>query len=435
MARRPILKPFFTGAFLASLVLSLMPRDREVEAAPLAIDRMHFASVRHASVFPRLAGAPPILAGFSGGGGAVISANMPDPYTPVDGTMNVTGAIDASSTINGTTITGSRVDSNIFQTTSGTTMTFRDFAQNVLATLSDEGTTGKLTLAQLTIGDSTVNSGGSIYGNSDSNDFMLLSANDNGAAAVAVTLGAYDDYTTSGAKLLSVGDNAGTSYAEQASIDLNGTYLNTYARIGRNTGVGANGVWADDYYPLTTDGNIEFRDSGANLLATLADNGTTGTFSSTGAAGSGGTVNGVEIDYSTADTLATDTTPVSVTGISLAIDANDTYAIICQGTVFTALATAGPQMGLDLPASATQVATCATGTTASAAQYLSFTADDGSCANLNGLTTPGTPFTLYSKVTNSTNAGNVVLRIRSETTDDVTVVAGARCEAKKIVDS
>lgn len=342
------------------------------------------ASMVLAALFPASVG----LAGFSSGGGPVSSANMPDPYTPVDGTMNVTGAITASTDLTGggVAISSSKI------TRSGNAGMYLDFNATARTDLSGN------------VAD--------------------------GATAVAVRIQAYPDYTTSGAKILSVGDNAGTSYAEKFYVD----YTGALASVGASfdlTGPGA-------FVRLNSQGIIE--DSGNDLKFTSAEDllitvAAASNIISNGAVGSGGTINGVEIDYSTADTLATDTTPVSVTGISLAIDANDTYAVICQGTVFTALATAGPQMGLDLPASATQVATCHTGTTASAAQYLSFTADDGFCANLNGLTSPGTPFTLYSKVTNSTNAGNIVLRIRSETTDDVTVVAGAKCEAKKIVDS
>ena len=133
-------------------------------------------------------------------------------------------------------------------------------------------------------------------------------------------------------------------------------------------------------------------------------------------------------------TLAAGKRPADVAG--LAIDASDTYAIHCEGTVYTALATSAPQPGLDLPASATQAASCSIASTSIAAEYLNFTADDGQCAaTVGGITTPGGYFVIDSEVTNSTNAGNVVLRIRSETTDDVTVQSGAWCTAKKIVDA
>lgn len=163
---------------------------------------------------------------------------------------------------------------------------------------------------------------------------------------------------------------------------------------------------------------------------------TVGALQSTGAVASGGTVNGIETDYGTAADVATDTNPVSITGISLAIDANDVYEIECQGTVFTAVAGSGPQPGLDLPASATQVATCDIATTATTYGSFSFTADDGNCANTTGgLVSPGGSFFLRSVVTNSTNAGNVVLRMRSEDTNDVTVQKGVKCTSKKITDN
>ena len=172
---------------------------------------------------------------------------------------------------------------------------------------------------------------------------------------------------------------------------------------------------------------------GTVTLASIAFN---GQFTSLAAAGVGGSVNGVEQDFATADTTATDTTPVSVTGISLAIDASDTYAVPCEGTAYTAGATSAPQIGLDLPASATVAASCTTASTSIAAEFTNFTADDGACAaTVGGLTTPGGSFILNAEVTNSTNAGNVVLRVRSETTDDVTVQSGAWCVAKKVVDS
>mgnify|MGYP001591236328 FL=1 len=158
-------------------------------------------------------------------------------------------------------------------------------------------------------------------------------------------------------------------------------------------------------------------------------------FSSVGVVASGGAVNGIEIDYTAADVTATDTTPVSVTGISFAVEANDSYAVHCEGRVFTALATAGPQMGLDLPASSTTTAVCSQTTAATTYGTDSFTTDDGACANtVGGLVTPGGNFQLNATVNVSGTAGNVLLRVRSETTDDVTVAAGTMCSAKKILD-
>lgn len=51
---------------------------------------------------------------------------------------------------------------------------------------------------------------------------QILSGEGDGATAVAVRIASHADYVTAGAKLLSIGDNAGAAYAEKAFIDKDG---------------------------------------------------------------------------------------------------------------------------------------------------------------------------------------------------------------------
>ena len=113
---------------------------------------------------------------FSGSGG-ISSAAVPDPYVPVDGTMNVTGNVNTS----------------------------LDFA---LPT-SGKGiiiSTGNRALA---------------FNGASSNGIVLHSDTADGAN-IAIRLAASNDLTNASAKILSIGDNAGTSYAEKAYVDKDG---------------------------------------------------------------------------------------------------------------------------------------------------------------------------------------------------------------------
>ena len=192
------------------------------------------------------------------------------------------------------------------------------------------------------------------------------------------------------------------------------------------------------------DSSVGILESGTSDLDVRADNEVVGTwsgsglslsagnaFTSTGAVGSGGTVNGMQVLYNVADFVATDTTPVNVTGISFALDINDVYSIQCKGRALTALASAGIQIGLNIPAGASVAAAC----TLEGVNRASFTTDDGVCGFGDGIATPGSEYSLSATVTMSSTAGNTDLRLRSETTDDVTISAGYRCEAKKLVDN
>lgn len=110
-------------------------------------------------------------------GGPVASADMPDPYVPVDGTMNVTGAFVASGNI---------------------------------------AASGASSVAMGDVGGIT-----GFWANTGSVN-NLNSWVPDGATAVAWKIFAKDDYTTAGAKILSIGDNAGATYAEKLAIDLDG---------------------------------------------------------------------------------------------------------------------------------------------------------------------------------------------------------------------
>lgn len=118
------------------------------------------------------------------GGGAITSADMVDPYVPVDGTMNVTGQVVASNHISA----------------SGA-----DFKADTGRGLLNNG------------------SGARVLTTADGSGSVRLSGPfANGASAVAVRVEALEDLTTAGAKILSIGDNAGTSYAEKAFVDKDG---------------------------------------------------------------------------------------------------------------------------------------------------------------------------------------------------------------------
>lgn len=135
--------------------------------------------------------APTTFTGFSG---TITSAQMIDPYVPVDGTMNVTGAFTASGIVTGSSgITG------------------------VNGTWTTNGAYNRLT-----------GTGGT--------GWDLFSVTADGASAVGNYIRVSADYTTAGAKIASFGDNAGTSYSEKAYIDLNGNI----GLAGGNVAVSAN---------------------------------------------------------------------------------------------------------------------------------------------------------------------------------------------------
>lgn len=116
----------------------------------------------------------------SGGTGTITSAQMVDPYVPVDGTMNVTGALAAT---NGITSTAASTTIGAPRLLAGSLLQLRDdTAQGaeIRGYVSDSGT------------------------------------------AKNITISANADLTTAGAKILSIGDNAGTSYSEKLYVDKDG---------------------------------------------------------------------------------------------------------------------------------------------------------------------------------------------------------------------
>lgn len=146
-------------------------------------------------------------------------------------------------------------------------------------------------------------------------------------------------------------------------------------------------------------------------------------------------INNAETDYTVAAVTATDTTPVDVTGISFAMDASDTYAIECAGRVDSALSTAGAQLGLDIPAGATVSAGCTASSGGTSIESTTFGSDDAACAMTNtNAASDGALYFLSATVAMAGTAGDTKLRLRSETTDDVSVTMGFRCTATKIVD-
>lgn len=113
-----------------------------------------------------------------------------DPLVPDDGVQNVTGGLAVSGTLSADTVT-------------------TDGAQGI------------------TIGNGVINNDSNgnhkiIINHGTDIPITLQSAGADGAAVVMARIAAYNDLTTAGAKILSIGDNAGTSYAEKAYFDLYG---------------------------------------------------------------------------------------------------------------------------------------------------------------------------------------------------------------------
>jgi hypothetical protein len=125
---------------------------------------------------------------FSGAGG-ISSAAVPDPYAPVDGTMNITGAVEATGRgYFGGGSTGALVGSTAWS--------------NMVSSAAS---------AEWGIGRAGSTSPLDIRGGWA-----------DGATSIGVRVAASADLATSGAKILSIGDNAGTSYSEKTYVDKDG---------------------------------------------------------------------------------------------------------------------------------------------------------------------------------------------------------------------
>lgn len=113
---------------------------------------------------------------------------------------------------------------------------------------------------------------------------QIQSQNADGASAVGIRLAAYPDYTTAGAKILSIGDNAGVSYSEKAYVDYTGRANFAGLDLGANTLVSTSTVAAANFQfngtgdSIIVDGTnaAYFKDSSNNTLVTIGDDGTSG---------------------------------------------------------------------------------------------------------------------------------------------------------------
>lgn len=254
------------------------------------------------------------------GGNLVIQDSTPNTLLTI---------VDAGTTGALRFVTGGQIEianTDTFEITDGT---------NTLVAIADSGATGNMTLGQYTastyflsngvlMGDMGVNSGQVIYTNSNSNDFAVTSANDDGASAVAVTLGAFDDYTTAGAKAVSFGDDIGATFDELA-----------YVMVGSVLG-------ANNWRVLTAGGNLVVQESAGNAGATFFDDGTTMSMQLTGTKSrstitlSGGTgtatVNSGAICTCT-DTTANASVQCNVSGTTLTATGTttDVIAYLCLG--------------------------------------------------------------------------------------------------------
>lgn len=162
----------------------------------------------------------PSLLGFSGllpatisGGGGVTSASMVDPYTPTDGTWNVTGAITASSTVTGGDFRSGGMNINV-----------NSYRLQVPSHNS-----------WIQLNPSTVTT----------EPHVLLSSVTDASAQEAWRIAAAADLTTAGRKIASFGDNAVTSYAEKAAFLYDGAQLHTPAALalsGAHTALPVGGI-------------------------------------------------------------------------------------------------------------------------------------------------------------------------------------------------
>lgn len=191
---------------------------------------------------------------FSGAGG-ISSAAMPDPYVPVDGTMNVTGGLTSSTTLRANVVQLAAVDSDV--------------------TFTNTSATSK---------------------------GLIHNASADGASHVTVRIAATADLVTAGAKLFQLGDNAGTSFSEKFYVDKDGKIWSDIS-----TGV----VWTADSatYGFGFSGDQAAMFAGGTVVVTgsptdtiLSANGTPGAVAI--ATGKGFAVGGITA-VKTADYVAT----------------------------------------------------------------------------------------------------------------------------------
>lgn len=127
-------------------------------------------------------------------------------------------------------------------------------------------------------------------------------------------------------------------------------------------------------------------------------------------------------------TLATDTTPVSVGGCSFTGLPAGTYGIHCSVIQNTTLSTAAAHLGLDFTGGSAIRFFCTQFDGSGTPVFQRSTAvstDDGACTSFSDSSTVSV--SSVQGVFTVSAAGAVVLRLRSETTDDVSVENGGIC--------
>lgn len=92
-----------------------------------------------------------------------------------------------------------------------------------------------------------------IYNSTNDQPLRLQGRFADGASAVAVRIESHPDLSTSGAKILSIGDNAGTSYSEKAYVDKDGTITLTGAG---NFATNGGNITTNGTGKLTTGGTV-----------------------------------------------------------------------------------------------------------------------------------------------------------------------------------
>src|SRR3990167_8115688 len=110
--------PRLRGAWSAPVASPVTINPVAVQAILGAVSGSYGMAAPILGFSPYRGGGPSSLAGLSG---TIASAQMIDPYVPVDGTADVTGAIAASSTVQGTQLISTQTTGTAPLTVSSTT--------------------------------------------------------------------------------------------------------------------------------------------------------------------------------------------------------------------------------------------------------------------------------------------------------------------------
>jgi hypothetical protein len=153
-----------------------------------------------------------------------------------------------------------------------------------------------------------------------------------------------------------------------------------------------------------------------------------------GAAGGGGGSVPASVDLASDYTIDSTTTWSTVTGMSVAVEANKSYLVKVTGSYVGETSTDAPWFGLSGPSGATiSRGNVKTWSSTSASRVEVLTGFDQSLSQTISGGTTSQVFELEAKVNVSSTAGNVSLRLRSETgTNDITAEAGTHMTVTEV---